>query len=416
MATAEEYEFSGGAVTALLGGSAPWSAQSPKPESVTELVSAIEILALVSSLGIVWYSIVRSGGEFPFSPVVVCSLGFAVLLVDPILRTFRKRPVSRSLRLNLILRGTATAAIGVSELVILSGWSALLVIPFAIAAGADTSLTARELGWLLHPMRWWRRFLGSPFHLGVIGAVAATYVYNQGDRYDPWPAFVATHLSVVTTLTVAWVVGIGLERVDSELADERRIIVEDERRRRAHWLHDDVCAEIRLISLRVQTQDMAAGEIVALLDNLDHQFRLRQLDELLDSGPIQVAELLQPYIRRAQNVGVAIDQVPSFDEASFTLSGNQARLFARAAALFTSNALNVSARHLTYLVERSATVVRLTVSDDGPGFELDDVSHGRGLWSLRHELRPGHLEITTSPLGGAAVTAVILLGEGERRV
>ena len=396
-------------MTALLAGSAAWSVDHPKPESVTELVSLVEILALVASLATVWYATVRPPTRLPLAPAIICTASFTILLINPLLRTFRQRPISRSLRFNLVARGIAASAIVVSELIMLPGWSAMFVLPFAIAAGTDASLTARYLGWQLRPVQWWKRFLSSPFHLGVIGALLATLVYHRNNRFDPFPAYVATHLAVITALVVAWVIGTALRRVDIEMATARLLVVEDERRRRAHWLHDDVCAQLRLVSLKVQTRHTTPEEVVQLLDGLDHQFRLRQLDELLESGPLQVAELLQPYIRRAQNVGVIIEQVPTFDDAALSLSGHEARLFARSAAMFTSNALNASATRLSYFVEEREKTVRLTVCDDGPGFELDDVSHGRGLWSLRHELRPGGLEIGTSPLGGASVTAVIPL-------
>jgi signal transduction histidine kinase len=407
MAKPAESEFEGGSITALLAGSAPWSAGHISTDSVAALVCLLEILALTASAGTVWFATAQASEALPILPTIVCSVGFAVLLIHPLLRALQLPPLSRSVRFNVLLRGVATSMIVVGALVILPGWFALFVLPFAVAAGADASLTVRDLGWRLRPFRWWRRFLGSAFHLGIVGALLATFVRGRDHRFAGVPIYATTQVALPLALAVAAWLGVVLRRVDSEVESTRMSAADEERRERAHWLHDDVCAQLRLVSLRVQTQDTSPSEVVRMLDDLDHQFRLRQLDELFDLGQLSIADLLQPYIRRAQNAGAAIDAVPTFDEAALILRERPARLFARAAAVFTSNALNIKATHLSYLVETTADTVRLTVSDNGPGFELEDTSHGRGLWSLRHELRPGGIEIAKSHYGGAAVTAEI---------
>jgi signal transduction histidine kinase len=82
-------------------------------------------------------------------------------------------------------------------------------------------------------------------------------------------------------------------------------------------------------------------------------------------------------------------------------------LFARAANVLTSNALNSGARTISYDVSDSANYLRLSISDDGPGFSLSDVPHGRGLWTLIDDLKPGGIEITPSESGGATVIASV---------
>ena len=89
-------------------------------------------------------------------------------------------------------------------------------------------------------------------------------------------------------------------------------------------------------------------DVVRGLDELDHQIRLRQLEELYQSGDVRLAEVLQPYVRRAQNQQVAIERVPTFDDASLMVDVEVGRLFGRAAAVLTSNAMNAGATRVAF--------------------------------------------------------------------
>lgn len=148
------------------------------------------------------------------------------------------------------------------------------------------------------------------------------------------------------------------------------------------------------------------SEVGSLLDELDFALRLRQLDEIIDSGSVQLAEILQPFLRNAQNYGVTVARVPSYDVASTELEPTIAVTFRRAAAVLTSNALNAGARKLCFDVDVRPPWIELTVTDDAGGFDPSDITAGRGLWSLRHELGPDNLTIERVE-GGSRVRALV---------
>jgi signal transduction histidine kinase len=338
----------------------------------------------------------------------VGSIALCLLLTYPLLRLAGRRPWSRSLTANVLTRTVLSAALCICIYAVLPGWEVLWSTGIALAVGIDASLTCMDLGWQARPLIWYRNFLRSGFHLGIVGALIATVVVPGGTRLAvEVPLYVCMHVWLAAALTTVWLAGYihSGEQLERQLAISD--VIAGERRDRAHWLHDDVCAQLRLVSLKVQTDASSTDEIVQLLDEFDHQLRLRQLDELFGSGSIRVAELLQPYIRNAQNHGVTIEQVPDFDEAAALLSENEARLFARAVNVLTSNALNVGATSIAYNVRNTAEYLHLSVSDNGPGFSLSQVPHGRGLWGLINDLRPGGIEITTSASGGATVIASV---------
>ena len=182
--------------------------------------------------------------------------------------------------------------------------------------------------------------------------------------------------------------------------------VRDEHRRSAHWLHDDIASRLRVVSLRLQHDEPSIPEIAALLDDLDFQLRLRQLDELLSSGTVRLAEVLQPYVRRAQSHGVTVERVPSFETASEQVDAETGRTFRRAAAILTSNSLNAGARHISFDVEVRHDTISVAVTDDAGGFELSEISQGRGLWGLRADLGQDHVHVTPTT-DGSTVEIVI---------
>jgi signal transduction histidine kinase len=178
----------------------------------------------------------------------------------------------------------------------------------------------------------------------------------------------------------------------------------NEHRRSAHWLHDDVCAQLRLVTLRLHRGALRTDEVVGMLDELDFALRLRQLDELLQSGTARLAEVLQPFVRNAQNHGVTVERVPTYETASAVVDRDAGQMLRHAASVLTSNALNAGATRLSFDVSVDSEQVHLAVVDDAGGFDHDDLTAGRGLWSLLHELGPGNLTIDRVD-GGSRVAA-----------
>ncbi|MGB8860947.1 MAG: hypothetical protein WCC60_16930, partial [Ilumatobacteraceae bacterium] len=376
-------------------------------EAWSRLLALVQVFAVAITAGTLWWAHAAGGANHTLV-IALATAALLGLLVHPILRIASHRARSLSVRSNLVYRVVLIAVVLMTIYALMPGWSALWCSPFAVAGGIDASLTCSELGWRARPRIWYVHFLRSGFHLGIVGAVVATFAVGGASRLSVVvPLFVVLHVWMAVAVATLWIISrlYGIEQ------DERRQalaeVVESERRQRAHWLHDDVCAQVRLVSLKLQTNAATTDEVVGMLDDFDHQLRLRQLDELFGAGSVRIAELLQPYIRYAQNQGVTIAGVPGFEEAAMQLSEQSARLTARAANVLTSNALNAGATVVSYGVSTDGGFLRLVVADNGPGFSLHTVPHGRGLWALGNDLQPGRLTVEPNDGGGSVVTAAI---------
>jgi signal transduction histidine kinase len=407
-------EFSLDTWIALLAGPNPWINGDEPIESWTRLLCFVETFAMAVTAS----TLLTADGNGTTDHRIATytgTLAIALLAIQPITRLLGRPPRVRSMHTNLVARAVLFATLCFSISVVLPGWNALWSSSFAVAVGIDASLSCKELGWEANPRRWYLNFLRSGFHLGIIGALAATIVLGSRESVV-LPVFACIHLWAATSMITLWVVSNFHRGQLHERADAIAEVVEAERRQRAHWLHDDVCAQLRLVSLKVQTNTTTHDEIVELLDDFDHQLRLRQLDELLGAGRVRVAELLQPYIRNAQNHGVTINGVPSFEEAALALPEASARLAARAANVLTANAINAGATTISFEVSRDDRFLSLTVMDDGPGFNLSEIPHGRGLWTLAEDLKPGGIEVSPGAERGVSVTATIPISERRTRV
>ena len=414
VADGDDSEFSLDTWVALLAGSNSWASGERGSSAWSRLLALGQVYTVVVVVCTLWWGHTDQVGSAR-TFLLIATLAFGVLLLHPVTLVLGRALRSLTVRVNLSARLILLSAIFMSIYALLPGWRTLWATPFAVAAGIDASLTCSELGWKAQPGVWYRRFLQSPFHFGILGAVTATYAVGGQRRVSiVIPLYVVLHVWLAVSIATVWIIsrlhGAEVKEQDTLLAGA----VEAERRQRAHWLHDDVCAQVRLVSLKLQTNSATNDEIVGLLNDFDHQLRLRQLDELFGAGSVGLAELLQPYIRHAQNNGVEIVGVPAFEEASVQLSEAGARLTARTANVLTANALNAGATSISYGVHTAAGFLHLAVADNGPGFRLADVPHGRGLWTLMHDLKPGGLAVDPNAGGGSIVTATIPFTEKDR--
>jgi CheY-like chemotaxis protein len=336
--------------TALLAGSAPWSGDEPRKDAWNRLLMFGLFLVAATTIMIL-FATRDVGAPRSLVAVLVASGALGLLSVQAVLRIARLPLRPRGVWSNLAVRVVLLVTVWLAIYSVLPGWRALWSTPAAIALGLDVVVTCNEIGWRPRPLIWYRNFLFSGFHLGMIGALIATFVVaNDTPSHLVLPIFVCMHAWAATAVMTLWVVG-TLQAADTDDRERSvREVLDGERRRRAHWLHDDVCAQLRLVSLTLQTNQTANDEVVALLDDFDHQLRLRQLDELLGTERVKVAEVLQPFIRHAQNQGIRIEGVPAFELAAITMPQDTARLAARAASLLTSNALNAGATAIAYEV------------------------------------------------------------------
>jgi signal transduction histidine kinase len=305
-----------------------------------------------------------------------------------------------------VWRTLAALVVVASSVALQPGWGAIGAWPIGVAAGADVVLTGWALGLRLRPIDWWVRVTTSPMHLGIVGALVAVTI-RQADSefaralvglYVAWQLWVAA--SVVTVLLLLKV-GQAIEDERGEAASQ---VLAAEHRRLAHWIHDDVCADLQLTAMRLRTGRIAGAQVEHELTELEHRLRLRQQREVIDSGQARLAELLQPYVRRVQGAGVRLTEVPTLDDASIRVDTELADRFARSVSVLTSNALNAGATEIGVRVRHDDDTVTVTVTDDAGGFTLDEVPAGRGLDSLRAD--GVHLAVTPTDRG-SQVTADI---------
>ncbi len=385
---------------------------------MTRAAAGVEIIALLASVSAIWvqrvdHTVVEETMFVRYAPAVFIAAS-VILMVGPIRLLLGRPAVSAGFAAHIALRVVLLTAIVTATFATAPNWAAMVMWPFGVALGGDAATTSWSIGWDPTPLRSYIQYLRSPVHLGIIGGLFGVIVYRGlGAAYHKaLPIYVTFQVWVLLgVLTASWLG--SLKRTEKrEQSAAALTAANEEHRRAAHWLHDDICAELRLVVLKVQSRSIELDQVGELLDNLDHQLRLRQLDELLESGSVRLAEVLQPYVRRAQAHGAVIHQVPSFDEASLIVGSDVGRVFGRAAAVLTSNALNGGAETIGFAVAFGPTTVTITVTDDAGGFASDHRPAGRGLWMLEHD--PVVQSLTVEPtLDGSRVSVTITRTDGN---
>jgi hypothetical protein len=302
----------------------------------------------------------------------------------------RRRGVRPGVFLALRLALTAVA---------LAAWSglsldaALLGLwPLGVAAGCDVSRTGWALGVDVRPVVWLRRLALSPVHAGVLATLAA-YALARGPAAAGRLAWLYGALVVITaTGTVTATALTARQRsVERAWAAREAAVVAREHRSHGHWLHDDVCADLRLLRLRLEDGGLDVTAVATELDELDHRLRLRQLEEFIGSGPVRLAEVVQPFLRRAQQLRVAIVESPTIEEAGLMVDARTARIVQRVVSVLVANAVQAGTPTLALRLEVSPRRIEVEVEDEAGGFDLDQAPVGRALDGLRHELGPGAL-------------------------
>lgn len=406
---------------AIVAGEAVWSDPDEPVTALERLASVLELIAFAWCVAMLWSGWRWDGTDEP-AWLYAAGTGAVLVLATRPIRTILDRRRASSLTVSFVVRLAAVFLIGMSGLLAGPLFGFLVALTMAMALGIEAALCAQVLGVPVDATAWCRAFARSPLHVGVIGAIVGS-VLNIGTEQ-------ALVVGVtVYLLTVMWMLG-GIvcaalvERVRTDLEGEQRSAVDaaiaDGHRQSAHWLHDDVSSELKLVQLRLRTTGdtpHSADDVAQQLFDLDHRLRLRQLDELFASGSVSLAEVLQPFVRRAQSQGVEITAVPTFDDASVLVSPATGRLFARAVSIVTTNAIVAGACRLAIAVTSDAEAITLTVTDDAGGFELADVPAGRGLWQLRESLGdPDAVRVERSPGGDGSGGGSIVTVRIPRRV
>ena len=394
---------------ALLAGRNTWYDRE-RPLTVTvRSTSGSEMFALIATATIVLaYTVgLERSPDTPveeFGPILF-ALTCLLAAIGPTATLLGSRAKPRSLWVNLPLRAAMAIALVALLFACTDGWNSLLAWPLGIALGCDLALTAYALGWRASVAQWWWSFMSSPAHLGVLGGLVGASIAagEAGIIRTAVSIYVIIQIWVGLAALTAWS---ALRMMDIEaMAMEvvRAEAARDLHRRSAHWLHDDICARVRMTTLQVQRGTDSPDDLVGMLDELDFALRLRQLDELIGSGSVRLAEVVQPFLRRAQQHGLVVERVPSYETASTVVGPDTGRQLRHAAAILTANAINAGATRLALDIVVHGTAIELTISDDAGGFDSAHLPVGRGLWSLREELGHDGLVIDTVS-GGSRVT------------
>jgi signal transduction histidine kinase len=200
---------------------------------------------------------------------------------------------------------------------------------------------------------------------------------------------------------------------------------EDERRRIARDLHDDVGQRLALLSIEMGA---LAGDLPASIDHLSA--RLRALQKRLvqvthdvrrvsyglhstlieDLGLSTALEALCEEFGRVRGIHVQFDG----DIDDDTVSPTTASVFYRIAQESMTNAAqHAGAREVHVELQRTGQAVELLVADDGSGFVPEQAAGngGLGLVNMRERMRlvNGTLSVTSQPGQGTTIRASVPL-------
>ena len=392
--------------TALLTGAVGW--RDRNSHYLPAELAVVGVL-VTSVVGVVGMMLVSAGlpaesaalaGRARWVAAVVGGLTLVIAISPTLAWPYGLRP-----RTTGPIHQLATLRVG-AAMVVMGCWTALLgpiaflpAWPLGSVVGAECSLTAWALGVELSGPAWWWRFQRSSVHAGVVLVCVVAVVLDP----ERWGEVLAVFLTfqVITLAAAVTCQGLTTMRGVFDRRDERqrRAALAEGHKRLAYWIHNAVTTPLRDMRLRLQAGELEPAAIVAALERSEHELRLRQIDEVLATGTIELAELLQPHVRRAQESGVVITEVPRFGESGVTVEGEVGRLVHRALDVLVPNAIAAGARQLAFRVTNDPEVVTLEVEDDAGGFDLAEVPAGRALYRLGQALGADGLACIRTPWG-----------------
>lgn len=248
----------------------------------------------------------------------------------------------------------------------------------------------------------------------------------------------AVHLLVLAAVLAMMLFRRQLHRGDEELAEERRLLAdrvrertaeitemanhlvharEDERARIARELHDELGGLLTAIKLdfarlrrlpdmpenateRMRSIETRLNEGIALKRRIIEHLRPSSLDQL---GLVPALEILCGDMAEVLGVPVRTDL-----EAVSVGKNAQLTLYRAAQEALTNIGKYARCRQVQVSLRTTGGNVRLTVRDDGQGFDPHRVAHGHhGLMGMRVRLEShtGRLLVESAPERGTTVTA-----------
>jgi signal transduction histidine kinase len=208
---------------------------------------------------------------------------------------------------------------------------------------------------------------------------------------------------------------------DRELRESRVKLIEaqeQERRRIASELHDDVGQQLALAELRL-AEIKAASNLKPMLDRLSEQLagisaEVREISHglypslLQNLGLTPALKKLGREISREKNVSIEL----ALERVEFASPAVSLALYRVAQEALPNVEKHSNARHVLIELKQTSGTLILRIEDDGIGFDagLEPVA-GLGIDSMRERLRSvgGTLQIKSSPNRGTEVVASVPL-------
>jgi signal transduction histidine kinase len=252
----------------------------------------------------------------------------------------------------------------------------------------------------------------------------AAVLYRELAFWQQHRFYILAVLSILTiqALLAWWLVAEMRKRrlAESTLKEVSRHLIgtaEQERRRIARELHDDVNQKMALLSIPALRERLAhllqdANAISSDISRVSHELHSSALEFL---GLVPALRRLCRDFSEHHETRVAFTATETTEHVSSELS---LCLFRIAQECLTNVARHSGARSVDVrLAGEDANALQLTVVDDGRGFDASklDEKGGLGIVSMRERLRlvSGHLTLRTAPAEGTSVLAWVPLPKRE---
>lgn len=276
----------------------------------------------------------------------------------------------------------------------------------------------------------WVTIWGPACYLSILAIVV---LYLHPHPLPPfWPALaVLLTLSAVGTFVFSRFVFAHVQRQELEIvrrttelaAVNEAMAVVKERQRIARDLHDSIAQTLGYLHLRLadaarRTTSMPPAEMEAELDELKHVareayeesrqaiFGLRgMVSRSLGLVP-SLAEYLHDWSRRT---GVTVDLRVAGDESITLPPSVEVQLIGILQEALANVRKHARAQRVVVSIDRTATITRVAIEDDGVGFDAGPGGHERagtfGLLTMREraEAVGGTFRLTTTPGSGTRV-------------
>jgi hypothetical protein len=382
---------------AILGGPRRWLSEAWPPSPAINVMWGASIVGLVFVCALVtigWSNAIAVPNGGVGIRISAAWIVASLLMLFPATAT-RLPSALLPAGVEALLRGLMLASL-VSLAVPLTDTVRYCLIPaFSLFLGSDAAMTLSLIGIRRRTTKGSvASLVFSPLHGGLLlGGLLALIVASEISTGTIFRTIAFVDVLLILSYAVWLSHQIHSERLDQQRHDSEQQVKEAEHRKRSHWIHDDVLAELNLGRLSLERGDLSAEGLNELLAGIDHRLRIRQLDEVLQSGTASIAEIILPFVRLSVANGLTSISVPASDVGAIAVTNHVGEQMKRSLAVTTANALFAHATELTIDVRQTKEQFVLTVDDNAGGFEPTGLHAGRGLDVLNRELSPGGIKV-----------------------